>query len=34
MGKPLLIWGSGAIGGTIGANLARSGSNVLMVDIT
>ena len=33
MEKPLLIWGSGAIGGTIGAYLARSGSDVLMVDM-
>ena len=33
MEKPLLIWGSGAIGGTFGAYLARSGSDVLMVDM-
>ncbi len=33
MEKPLLIWGSGAIGGTIGAYLARSGSDILMVDM-
>ena len=33
MEKPLLILGSGAIGGTVGAYLARSGSDVLMVDM-
>ena len=33
MEKTLLIWGSGGIGGTIGAYLARSGSDVLMVDM-
>jgi len=32
MDTPLLIWGSGAIGGTIGAYLARAGTDVLMVD--
>ncbi len=32
MEKPLLILGSGAIGGTIGAYIARSGSDVLMVN--
>ena len=29
---PLLIWGAGAIGGTIGAHLARAGEDVLLVD--
>ncbi len=29
---PLLIWGAGAIGGTIGASLARAGHEVLFVD--
>jgi len=28
-----LIWGAGAIGGTLGAYLARSGGDVTMVDI-
>ena len=28
----LLIWGAGAIGGTIGATLARAGNDVLLVD--
>lgn len=31
--KPILIWGAGAIGGTLGAYWARSGLPVLMVDI-
>ncbi len=31
-GPPLLIWGAGAIGGTIGAYLARAGHDVLFVD--
>jgi 2-dehydropantoate 2-reductase len=30
---PILIWGAGAIGGTIGAYLARAGVNLLFVDI-
>ena len=30
---PLLIWGAGAIGGTIGAYLARAGHPVVLVDI-
>ena len=30
---PILIWGAGAIGGTIGAYLARAGLPVLMVDL-
>ena len=29
----ILIWGAGAIGGTIGAALARAGEDVLLVDI-
>ena len=29
---PLVIWGAGAIGGTIGAHLARAGHEVLLVD--
>ncbi|MEM8550945.1 MAG: 2-dehydropantoate 2-reductase N-terminal domain-containing protein [Pseudomonadota bacterium] len=29
----VLIWGAGAIGGTIGAYLARAGENVLFVDV-
>jgi 2-dehydropantoate 2-reductase len=29
---PILIWGAGAIGGTIGAFLARAGKDVLFVD--
>ena len=33
MGEPILIWGSGAIGGTVGAFLARAGRDVLMVDV-
>jgi 2-dehydropantoate 2-reductase len=31
-GAPLLIWGAGAIGGTIGAYLIRAGTEVLFVD--
>ena len=31
--EPILIWGAGAIGGTIGAYLARAGEDVLFVDI-
>ena len=30
--EPILIWGAGAIGGTIGAYLARAGEDVLFVD--
>ncbi|HEY0479499.1 MAG TPA: 2-dehydropantoate 2-reductase [Kofleriaceae bacterium] len=30
---PLLIWGAGAVGGTIGAYLARAGHPVVLVDI-
>jgi 2-dehydropantoate 2-reductase len=32
MSEPLLIWGAGAIGGTIGAHLAQAGHAVLLVD--
>lgn len=31
-GGPLLVWGAGAIGGTIGAHLVRAGHEVLFVD--
>lgn len=31
-GKPLLFWGAGAIGGTVGAYLQRAGQPVLFVD--
>lgn len=30
--EPILIWGTGAIGGTLGAYLARAGHDVLFVD--
>lgn len=33
MAEPILIWGAGAIGGTLGAYWARAGKDVLMVDI-
>ena len=33
MGAPILIWGAGAIGGTLGAYWARAGLDVQMVDI-
>lgn len=33
MADPLLIWGAGAIGGILGAYLARAGEDVLLVDI-
>lgn len=33
MSDPILIWGAGAIGGVIGATLAREGHAVQMVDI-
>lgn len=33
MSEPILIWGAGAIGGTIGACWARAGIPVLLVDI-
>ncbi len=32
-GNTILIWGAGAIGGTLGAYLARAGEDVLLVDI-
>ncbi len=32
MQEPVLIWGAGAIGGTIGAHLARAGAEVHFVD--
>jgi 2-dehydropantoate 2-reductase len=32
-GEPILIWGAGAIGGTVGAYLARAGHDVTFVDI-
>ncbi len=32
MSEPILIWGAGAIGGTIGAYLTRAGEDVLFVD--
>lgn len=33
MSAPLLVWGAGAIGGTIGAYLVREGVDVLFVDV-
>lgn len=33
MAEPILIWGAGAIGATIGAYLARAGHEVLFVDV-
>lgn len=33
MPEPIVIWGSGAIGGTIGAHLRRAGRDVLFVDV-
>ena len=30
--EELVIWGAGAIGGTIGAYLSRAGKNPLLVD--
>lgn len=32
MAEPIVIWGAGAIGGTIGAHLARAGHDILFVD--
>jgi 2-dehydropantoate 2-reductase len=32
-GEPILVWGAGAIGGTLGAYWARAGVPVLLVDI-
>jgi len=31
--EPIIIWGAGAIGGTIGAHLARAGRSVRFVDV-
>lgn len=31
--RPVVIWGAGAIGGTLGAFLARAGEDVLLVDV-
>jgi len=31
--KRMVIWGAGAIGGTIGANLSRAGEEILLVDL-
>ena len=33
MAEPILIWGAGAIGGTLGAYWARAGQDVLLVDV-
>ena len=33
MSEPILIWGAGAIGGTIGAYWARAGVPILLVDV-
>lgn len=33
MSGPILIWGAGAIGGTLGAHMARAGEDVLLVDV-
>lgn len=33
MSAPILIWGAGAIGGTLGAYMARAGEDVILVDI-
>lgn len=33
MSTPILVWGSGAIGGTIGAHLVRAGHEVVFVDL-
>ena len=33
MADPIVIWGAGAIGGTLGAYWARAGHDVLLVDI-
>ena len=33
MSEPILIWGAGAIGGTIGAYWARAGVPVTLVDV-
>src|SRR5262245_50516767 len=31
--EPVVIWGAGAMGGTVGAYFVRAGQNVLFVDI-
>jgi 2-dehydropantoate 2-reductase len=31
--EPTLIWGAGAIGGTVGATLKRAGQDVTFVDL-
>ena len=31
MADPIVIWGAGAIGGTLGAHLARAGHEVLLL---
>ena len=33
MGEPVLIWGAGAMGGTLGACWARAGTEVLLIDV-
>ena len=33
LNEPIVIWGAGAIGGTLGAYWARAGTDVLLVDI-
>ena len=33
MGEPILIWGAGAMGGTLGSYWKRAGHNVMLVDI-
>ncbi len=33
MAEPIIVWGSGAIGGTIGAYLVRAGHAVIFVDV-
>ena len=33
MGEPILIWGAGAIGRTVGAWLKRAGHDVTFVDV-
>jgi 2-dehydropantoate 2-reductase len=33
VGKPILIWGAGAIGGVLGAYWSRAGLDVLLVDV-
>ena len=32
MSEPILIWGAGAIGGTLGAAFIRAGHDVVFVD--